>query len=655
VLSDVFELPALRDLLARVGRGEVRVVEVESGRPSPFACSLLFDYIATYMYEGDTPLAERRAQALTLDRALLAELLSAGDLRELLDADAISEVEDELLRTGRALSADDLHDLLRRTGDLEAEGHQAAAQLLRERRAVEVRIAGRRRLIAAEDAGLYRDGAGVDVPAGLPAAFLEPVPDALRRLVLRHARGHGPFTVADLRQRLGVDPRPALEELAAEGALIEGAFRPGGSEREWIEPGVLRRVRRRTLAHLRRAVEPVEREALARFLPGWQGIGRDAGSGDARLREVISQLSGVALPVAAWEQDVLPLRVPGYRPALLDAACASGEVVWIGAGEGKVALYLRDDVPLLQPAVADPPPPSPVGARVAASLESQGALFFKQLVDLVGEPDRVVLSALWELAWAGTITNDAWQPLRSGGRIALRPVPPPSLRRRARPTATLPAALGRWSLVAPLLEPAPTQSDRARALAEALLDRHGVLTRAAVLAEGVAGGFSAVYGELRLMEEAGLCQRGYFVEGLGGAQFALPAAVERLRDVREPSARGGATAVLSAVDPASPYGVAVPWPETSPRKLARAAGAWVVLVAGRLALYVERGGRGLVQVDPDLLEPGIETLATLVRDGRVKRLAIERVDGEPVAGTEAERLLVAHGFLQAPRRVVLRA
>ena len=349
VLSDVFELPALRDLLARVGRGEVRVVEVESSRPSPFACSLLFDYIATYMYEGDTPLAERRAQALTLDRALLAELLSAGDLRELLDADAIAEVEDELHRRGRALSADELHDLLRRTGDLDAEGHQAAAQLVRERRAVEVRIAGRRRLIAAEDAGLYRDGAGVDVPPGLPAAFLELVPDALRRLVLRHARGNGPFTIGDLRQRLGVDPRLALDELAAEGALIEGAFRPGGSEREWIEPDVLRRVRRRTLAHLRRAVEPVEREALARFLPGWHGIGRDIGSGDARLREVISQLGGVAMPVATWEQDVLPLRVPGYRPPLLDAACASGEVVWIGAGEGRVALYLRDDVPCCSP------------------------------------------------------------------------------------------------------------------------------------------------------------------------------------------------------------------------------------------------------------------------------------------------------------------
>jgi ATP-dependent Lhr-like helicase len=287
-------------------------------------------------------------------------------------------------------------------------------------------------------------------------------------------------------------------------------------------------------------------------------------------------------------------------------------------------------------------------------LQDRGALFFRELVELSGEPERAVLAALWELVWAGVVTNDAWHPLRSGGRIPLRTVPPPVLRRRARPTAALPAALGRWSLVSRLLEPAPPPRERARALAEALLDRYGVVTRAAVLAEGIPGGFASVYGELRLMEEGGLCQRGYFVEGLGGAQFALPAAVERLRDVRDPAAAGGATAVLAAVDPANPFGAAIPWPE-APRKLARTAGAWVVLVAGRLAVFAERGGRGLVVVEPELLEPAVEALAEFVHAGRVKRLAIERVDGEPVGGTDAERLLVAHGFLQAPRRVVLRA
>jgi ATP-dependent Lhr-like helicase len=286
-------------------------------------------------------------------------------------------------------------------------------------------------------------------------------------------------------------------------------------------------------------------------------------------------------------------------------------------------------------------------------LQNRGALFFRELVEMVDEPERAVLAALWELVWAGVVTNDAWHPLRSGGRIPLRTVPSPLVRRRARPTASLPASLGRWSLVARLIEPAATQRDRARALSEALLDRHGVVTRASVLAEGVPGGYSAVYGELRLMEEGGLCQRGYFVEGLGGAQFALPAAVERLRDVRDPDA-GGPTVVLAATDPANPYGAALPWPE-APRKLTRTAGAWVVIASGRPVLYVERGGRGIVQLDSERLEEGIEALTSLVRDGRVKRLAIERIDGEPVIGTDAERLLVAHGFLQAPRRVVLRA
>ena len=440
--------------------------------------------------------------------------------------------------------------------------------------------------------------------------------------------------------------------------LIEGAFRPGGSGREWIEPEVLRRVRRRTLAHLRRAVEPVEPEALARFLPGWQGIGRDMGRGEPRLREVISQLGGVALPVAAWEQDVLPLRVPGYQPALLDALCAAGEAVWIGAGEGRVALYLRDDA-------------AAAGRRRAARGWNGGAGHrrytrcgfvagsWRVVLPRAGRARRASRSGpCWPRcgSWSGPAPSPTTPGIRCARAGASRFA---RCRRRCSaaapgPTAALPAALGRWSLVSRLLEPEPAPRDRVRALSEALLDRHGVVTRAAVLAEGLPGGYSSVYGELRLMEEGGLCQRGYFVEGLGGAQFALPAAVERLRDVRDPAQAGGATAVLAAVDPANPYGATIPWPAAG-RKLARAAGAWVVLVSGRLALYVERGGRGLVVVDPELLEPAIEALASLVREGRVKRLAIERIDGEPVAGTEAERLLVAHGFLQAPRRVVLRA
>jgi len=645
LLADVFEVPALRGLLQRIGRGEVRLIEVESERPSPFASSLLFDYIATYMYEGDAPVAERRAQALQLDRALLSELLSAGDLRELLDGDAIAEVESELGGGARRRTADDDHERLRRLGDMAPADVPHAEQLVRERRAVAVRIAGRERVIAAEDAALYRDAIGTAIPPGLPAAFLDPVNEPLERLAARHARTHGPFTADELRGRLGVDPLPALEALAERGELLRGAFRPGGASEEWVAPDVLRRVRRRTLAALRREVEPVDRDALVRFLPTWHGIGRDLGRGPDRVREVISQLGGVALPVQAWEQDILPVRVPGYRPSDLDVLCAAGEAVWVGAGRDRVALVLREDAPFLLSRSEDREHP------VLDALRRSGALFFRDLQAELGGTERELLADVWELAWAGLVTNDSWQPLRGGGRP--RAVPQPLVRRRARPTAQLPAAQGRWSPVDRLLEPEPRPRDRARALAEALLDRHGVLTRPAALAEGIPGGFSSVYGELRLMEEGGLCQRGYFVEGLGGAQFALPAAVERLRDVRS-AGSGGATAVLSAVDPASPLGTVVPWPE-APRKLARAAGARVVLVGGGPALYVERGGRSIVMLDPELLEPAIEALTGLVADGRVRRLAIEKVDGEPIGGTLAERLLMAHGFLQAPRRVVLRA
>jgi ATP-dependent Lhr-like helicase len=654
VLSDVFEVPALKALLGQVARGEVRMVEVESEVPSPFASSLLFDYIATYMYEGDAPAAERRAQALQLDRALLAELLRSEDLRELLDADAIRAVQAELQGEGGTLTPDRTHDLVRRLGDLsrdelEARGASGVDLLVAERRAAWVRIAGEERLIAAEDAGLYRDGLGVATPPGLPAAYLEPVAGALERLVLRHARTHGPFTADDLRRRWGMNAIPVLRDLAARGELLEGEFRPDGAGTEWVAADVLRRVRRRTLAAVRRAVEPVEPEALARFLPAWHGIGRAHGRGLDRLRDAVAQLQGIALPVEAWEADVLPLRVPDYRPDMLDELTSGGELVWIGAGRGRVALYQRGDARLLALGTD-----TEASHAIVEALHTRGAMFFADLAAAVGEPDRTVLTELWNLAWAGIVTNDSWQPLRSG--MVLRAVPPPRPGRpgrRTKPTSSLPAARGRWSLVSMLLEPAPAPRERARALAETLLDRHGIVTRAGVLAEGVSGGFSAVYGELRLMEEAGLAQRGYFVEELGGAQFAVPTAVERLRDVREADPAAAAI-VLAAVDPANPYGAALPWPPAT-RKLARVAGAWIVLAGGRPALYVERGGRGLVTLDAELLDPAVAALAELVESGRVRRLAPERIDGEPIAGTAAERVLLDHGFLQGHRRLVLRA
>ncbi len=401
VLSDVFEVPALKTLLEAIGRGQVRMLEVESAQPSPFASALLFDYIATYMYEGDAPAAERRAQALQLDRALLAELLQNDDLRELLDGDAIDQVERELQGEGREPTLDQAHDLLRRLGDLstaEAGSRGVAAhvaELVSQRRAALVRIAGEERTIAAEDAGLYRDGLGVVPPRGLPAVFLEPAPDALQRLLLRYARTHGPFTSDDLRRRFGVDPEPGLRLLAARGDVVEGGFRPGGGGREWIAPDVLRRVRRRTLAAIRRAVEPVEADALARFLPAWQGVERDAGRGLDRLRDAVAQLQGVALPVTAWETDVLPLRVPGYRPDMLDELCGGGELVWVGAGQGKAALYLRGEAALLHAAPVPPEHP------IVEAIRARGPMFFADLAAFVGRPDRAVLAELWELVWDG--------------------------------------------------------------------------------------------------------------------------------------------------------------------------------------------------------------------------------------------------------------
>jgi len=653
VLSDVFEVPRLKELLEQIARGSVRLVELETPHPSPFASSLLFDYIAGFMYEGDAPAAERRMQALSLDRALLAELLAADEVRELLDADAIDQVEQELQGIGGELDADRTHDLLRRLGDLSepelaARGAAGLDQLLAERRAVEVGIAGDRRLIAAEDAALYRDALGAVPPQGLPAAFLQPVEGALERLVGRYGRTHGPFTADRLRTRFGVDATPAVTALVERGELLEGGFLPGGSATELVAPDVLRRLRRRTMAVARRAVEPVDRETLGRFLPAWHGIGRDLG-GRERLREAVSQLQGVPLPVAAIESDLLPARIRDYRDEWLDAACAGGEVVWIGAGRGRVRLYLREDAALLHQ--AEEPPAHPI----LDMLEARGASFFADLAAALDGGERTALTELWELVWAGQVTNDAWQPLRSGTTLRLLPAPAQGARpsRKLRAVASLPAARGRWSLVRRLLEPAPAPRERARALAETLLERQGVVTRQGVLAEGVPGGFSAAYGELRLMEEAGTCRRGYFVEGLGGAQFGLAAAVERLRDVRERSDRPAAI-VLSAIDPANPYGAAVPWPE-APRKLARVAGAWVVLVDGRLGLVVERGGRGLVTFEDELLEPAIASLADAVRGRRIRRLAPERVNGERLAGGEVERLLLAHGFLPGHRRLVLRA
>ncbi len=654
VLQDVFDLPALRKILGGIQTRELDLVEIETASASPFASSLLFDYVATYMYEDDTPPEERRAQALSLDRGLLRELMGVEELRELLDAGAVADVEASLRPTPR--NADELHDLLRRAGPLfEGEYDGGFAEtLLRERRALRLRHGELEPLLAAEDAGLLRDALGVVPPGGVPQAFLDPVDGALSVLLRRHARTSVPFTTAEAAGRFGLEAslvEPELAALERDEKLVRGELRPGGTEREWCDPDVLRRIRRATLATLRREVEPADQASLGRFLPAWHGIGRRQS-----LREALVPLQGLALPVTLWESDVLPRRVPGYRPADLDALCASGDVVWVGVGLDRVAMYFREDAPFLGPPHSETPPDGDAHVAVRSALRG-GAVFWADLLAATELAPADALPALWDLVWSGEVTNDSWAPLRASRRYQA-PRPERARRRFTRTRAVVASPTqGRWSLASRLFE-AESGADR-RALAELLLERQGIVTRDGVRGEGIRGGYGAVYGELRALETLGICRRGYFVEGLGGAQFALPGAVERLRELRSARASGDEphVLVLAAADPAQPYGAALPWPRRAGARAARVAGAWVVLIDGEAALFVERGGRSLVPlVEPEeaWLRLALGALVAHVRGGAAKRLAVERFDGRPVVETEAMQLLVDSGFLAGPRRAVLR-
>jgi ATP-dependent Lhr-like helicase len=712
-LRDVLDLTGLDEILRALHRRELGMVEVETPRASPFASSLLFDYVATYMYEGDTPNAERRAAALSLDRDLLRELLGQEELRELIDPAALEEVEADLGRTSertRAANADALHDVLRGLGDLTAEeaqrrclGDVSAARMLealvRERRAVAMRIGGEERFVAAEDAGLYRDAFGAVPPGGLPEVFLATVEEPMTRIARRYARTHGPFTTAELATRYGPDPTPVLRELERSGALIRGELRPGGSTREWCDPDVLRRLRRASLASLRKEVEPAEQHALARLLPVWQGVDRKpaGGGGVDRLREVLVSLQGVALTPEVWERDVLPRRTGAYSPSWLDALCASGEVVWLGAGaigrsSGRVVLYFREDAPWLGPPPNRAEPPAdPLHLALRERLQ-RGACFWSDLLTDILSVNGVAVElaelqeALWDLVWAGEVTNDAWAPLRAPRLSVPRPSADRSRRfsRRRRPAP--PQIQGRWSLTTPLFAEAPAYGSRLRAQAEILLERYGIVTRETVLAEGIPGGFSSLYGELANLETLGAARRGYFVEGLGGAQFALSAAVERLRGLRSEEPPGAL--VLAATDPANPYGASLPWPKrestalsgedgvvsngsrpdgarSGGRRPQRVAGAHLVTVDAEPSLYVERSGKGLLALREPFTADGtpepwlvasLEALADHVRRGRIgPRLSLERFDGGSVVGSPLEPLLVDAGFRQGPRKLTLSA
>jgi len=727
-LHDEFDMRGLTATLERIRQGSLRVVTVDSESPSPFAGSLMFGYVANFIYDGDAPLAERRAQALTIDQGRLRELLGDLDLREILDPAAVEEVERELQRLDenrRARSVDGVHDLLLGLGDLSrAEidarcASPAVAEsinaLTRARRALEVTVAGETRYIAAEDAARYRDAAGVRLPRGLPAALLESGNQPVEDLVNRYARTHGPFTASEVAHRLGIGKAqiaPALNSLAARGRLFEGAFRPAGpiiEFREWCDAEVLRRIRHRSLAAARRQIEPVEPGTFAQFLAYWQGVQKPRAGLDALL-DAIESLEGMPLLASVLESEILPARIRNYRPDDLDALLAAGEVVWcgveqVGERDGRVALYTADHVALLrkdgvrgsgfgvgaaEPSKLDSEPPTPNpqprNRLIQEFLRRNGASFFPAIHQAVGDgyPGETI-DALWDLVWQGILSNDSFGAVRAFvDRSRARrqpPVPPPFRSRQARSAGDLvggavgrklPArAQGRWSLVEARLGAAETVSatDRANALARALLHRYGVLVREAPEAESVTGGFSAVYPVLKAMEESGRVRRGMFVAGLGATQFAEPAALELLRSLaREPESTGAVE--LAATDPANPWGALLKWPESG-GALTRTAGASVILVGGSLAAYHRAGSADLQvflpEAEPDRTRMAEAVAACLARRAQHEHalfardrerglerdprrgLLIGRINGGNASAHPLARALEAQGFVLGAR------
>jgi len=707
-LQDVFDLPGLVGLMRDLAGRKCRLVEVETPKPSPFARSLLFGYVGAFLYEGDAPLAERRAAALALDSTLLGELLGRVDLRELLDPAVVRETElrlQWLTDDRRPRDVEDAAELLRLLGDLSTVECQDRG--LREewlhtlevtKRAIRVRVAGAERWLGIEDAGRYRDALGVALPVGLAAAFVEPGPDPLGDIVGRYARTHGPFSALTCAARYGlgvVVVEQALRRLAATGRVGAGEFTPSGAGTEWCDTEVLRLLRRRSLAALRKEIEPVPPAALARFLPAWHHVGSSARGVEA-VASAVEQLQGLAVPASALERLILPARVADYSPAYLDELCASGEVLWAGSGtiaggDGWVTLAFADNAPLLLPGPADTLALTPTHDAILDALDGGHALFLRWLVEhLRSEADQrgfaageaEVLAALWDLVWAGYVAGDTLAPLRAqlAGVGAHRAKPTARRTRYRRPGTAMtvrtgpPTGVGRW---ARLPERDTDATKRAAALADTLLDRHGVVTRGAVLAEGAPGGFAGVYPVLAALEERGAVRRGYFVEGLGAAQFAVPGAVDRLRAPKE---RTGAV-VLAATDPANPYGAALPWPDRvvdagdesgnraadqsgsaasgathRPGSAGRKAGALVVVVDGELVLYVERGGRTLLSyVDsPEQLGLAAKALADAVHAGALGALSVERADGAPVHVSPLRDALASAGFRVTPRGLRLR-
>lgn len=716
-LNDVYDLPALSAILSKVSSRAIRLVEVTTELPSPFAQSLLFGYVAQFLYESDAPLAERRAAALSLDPVLLGELLGRNDVREILDPQVIAGLQEQLqyrAENRRLAGMEGAADLLRLLGPLSIEqlaarlrdpnddsapldpamAREHAESLVATRRAFTLRQNGALAYAAIEDAGKLRDALGTPLPTGIPAAFLEPVADPIQDLISRFARTHVPFTLTEIATELSLGVavlRPILDQLVAAGRLSVGAFRPveivpeGISGDEYCDVQVLRTIRTRSLAALRAEVEPVDQNTYARFLPSWQQVGSTLSGADG-VYEIVAQLAGAEVPASALESFILPARLKGYQSSWLDELCSAGDVLVCGAGasggkDGWLSLHTAEHAALSLP-TPDANDLQALDLRVLEAFEATGAYFAEELAARIHHPDKPPVSATdiaescWRLFWAGYISPDTLAPIRgylAGGSTAHK-IAKPAPRARASRLNRLsglnrlaqeqggspmrgPRGSARWSL---LPQPVADPTISAHATAEIMLERYGVLTRGSVAAEAVPGGFGQLYRVLSKLEEAGHARRGYFVEKLGAAQFSTSTTIDRLRgyQLSEDPRRQPVAVVLASTDPANPYGAALGWPTTQTgHRPGRKAGAIVGLLDGQLCFYLERGGRTVLtfaQLSEESWNIIAMHLVAALRTAKVEKIAIATVDGHPVLDHPVGTALLAAGFYSTPQGIRFR-
>ncbi len=692
-LQDVYDLPALQEVCRDLNQRRIRIMEVTTEQPSPFAASLLFTYTGAFMYEGDSPLAEKRAAALALDPALLAQLLGTVQLKDLLDPQIIEET-DQLMRRvhpdRRAKNSEQFADTLRLTGPVPIEELDQYCQFPDPLETVEselgprimrVRIAGVEHLAQVQDAALLRDALGIPVPSGV-AASPETITDALNQLIARFARSRGPFTLEDLTRSFGLGASAAVAVLhtqVSQGTLVEGNFRQGVDYTEYVSAQVLKRIRSKSLAQARSQAQPVSQSAFARFLLAWHQVAPLGTSpqlhGVDGTFAVIEQLAGVRLPASAWESLVLPGRVADYRPEFLDELLLSGEVHILGAGSAGardpwIMLLPADYAAQLAPQPLETPQLSALQERILAVLSTGGSYLSTDIAAEVGVPENspgAFHDALWDLVDLGLVAPESFRPLRAhlsavGGKTAHRPQRRPQ-RGRFRSTRTSfsgkqhygqatygPSAdmSGRWGLA---VQPTAEPTARSIAHGEAWLDRYGVVTRGSIVAENVLGGFALAYKVLSRFEDNGKALRGYFIDALGASQFSVPAVIDRLRAAADSPDLGGWPSgsidpdcyLLAASDPANPYGAALPWPrvEGENLNLSRGAGALVILIDGLLVAHVSRGGKTLRLLCEDLPEPPEDIIATVmwvlseaVASGKIQPFTVEKINGTGALNSE---------------------